>query len=237
MKKAIRCFLKGIGYLLIGIGSLWAFSGSFTSLIMLFSADVDLDFGGRIISFLFCLVITAISLGVVWGGYQLKKKSSAAASSTSVSLPTAEQESGIPGNAPQPGPQLKHTETRGAWMQLDYQWPHRFGYDYMLNNVQWLITHDLSVQTLTTAEIAGAPEQEHIQDFNNCGGSLAECVGREAGVLAVGGFSKSANCLMKIYWYNQTHVVRIFTAGEAEQGRINAFADMLFTAKNAQNDQ
>ena len=98
----------------------------------------------------------------------------------------------------------------------------------MLKSAQGLITHDLQVQTLTTAAIAGAPEREHIQELQACG-NLSDCVGKETGVLAVGGASKSAQCLLKVYWYNQTFVVRIFTLGDVEQNRIDAFMEMLLT--------
>lgn len=141
-----------------------------------------------------------------------------------------QQESAAPVNTQHPKPQLRRTEMKGAWKQFDYQWPHGFGYDYILKNAHWLVTHDLPAQTLTTAEIAGAPEKEHIQELKNCG-NLLDCVGRETGVLAVGGFSKSTGCLLKVYWYNQTNAVRIFTAGDVEQSKIDSFADMLFEAK------
>ncbi len=117
---------------------------------------------------------------------------------------------------------------KNGWKQFDYQWPYRFGYDDILKSAQWLITHDLQLQTLTTAEIAGAPEQEHIQELQACG-NLEDCVGKETGVLAVGGASKSTQCLLKVYWYNQTFVVRIFTLGDVEQNRIDAFTEMLLT--------
>lgn len=142
--------------------------------------------------------------------------------------PSGQQESTLPANGGQPKAQLKHVEIKDGWKQFDYQWPHRFGYEYMLKSAQWLITHDLQVQTLTTAEIAGAPEQEHIQELQACG-NLSDCVGKETGVLAVGGASKSAQCLLKVYWYNQTFVVRIFTLGDVEQNRIDAFTEMLLT--------
>ena len=142
--------------------------------------------------------------------------------------PSGQQESTLPANGGQPKAQLKHVEIKDGWKQFDYQWPHRFGYEYMLKSAQWLITHDLQVQTLTTAEIAGAPEQEHIQELKACG-NLSDCVGKETGVLAVGGASKSAQCLLKVYWYNQTFVVRIFTLGDVEQNRIDAFMEMLLT--------
>lgn len=142
--------------------------------------------------------------------------------------PSRQQESTAPANVRQPKARLRHTEMKNGWKQFDYQWPYRFGYDDILKSAQWLITHDLQLQTLTTAEIAGAPEQEHIQELQACG-NLEDCVGKETGVLAVGGASKSTQCLLKVYWYNQTFVVRIFTLGDVEQNRIDAFTEMLLT--------
>ena len=131
---------------------------------------------------------------------------------------------------PQPGPQLMHTAAVGPWKQFDYRWPHRFGYDYMLRSAQWLMDHGLPAKTLTTAAITGAPETEHAQQLQE-GLSLQECAGREAGVLALGGFDEGVHGMLKIVWFNQTDLVRVFIMEGADQAAADGFVGRLWEAE------
>ena len=131
---------------------------------------------------------------------------------------------------PQPGPQLMHTAAVGPWKQFDYRWPHRFGYDYMLRSAQWLMDHGLPAKTLTTAAITGAPETEHAQQLQE-GLSLQECAGREAGVLALGGFDEGVHGMLKIVWFNQTDLVRVFIMEGADQAAEDGFVSRLWEAE------
>ena len=131
---------------------------------------------------------------------------------------------------PQPGPQLMHTAAAGPWKQFDYRWPHRFGYDYMLRSAQWLMDHGLPAKTLTTAAITGAPETEHAQQLQE-GLSLQECAGREAGVLALGGFDEGVHGMLKIVWFNQTDLVRVFIMEGADQAAADGFVSRLWEAE------
>ena len=131
---------------------------------------------------------------------------------------------------PQPGPTLMQTAAFGPWKQLDYRWPHRFGYDFMLRSAQWLMDHDLPAKTLTTAAITGAPETEHVQQLQE-GLSLQECAGHETGVLALGGFSATAHGLLKIVWFNQTDRVRVFIMDGTDQAAADGFVSRLWEAE------
>ena len=147
----------------------------------------------------------------------------------------APEEQPVPAEAraddqPQPGPQLMHTAAAGPWKQFDYRWPHRFGYDYMLRSAQWLMDHGLPAKTLTTAAITGTPETEHAQQLQE-GLSLKECAGREAGVLALGGFDETVHGMLKIVWFNQTNLVRVFTMGDAAQEVADGFVSRLWEAE------
>ena len=133
-------------------------------------------------------------------------------------------------DAAQPGPQLMHTAAAGPWKQFDYRWPHRFGYDYMLRSAQWLMDHGLPAKTLTTAAITGAPETEHAQQLQE-GLSLQECAGREAGVLALGGFDEGVHGMLKIVWFNQTDLVRVFIMEGADQAAADGFVSRLWEAE------
>ncbi|MGN0764381.1 MAG: hypothetical protein ACI4MK_13370 [Aristaeellaceae bacterium] len=134
------------------------------------------------------------------------------------------------GNQPQPGPTLMQTAAFGHWKQFDYRWPHRFGYDFMLRSAQWLMDHGMPAKTLTTAAITGAPETEHAQQLQE-GLTLKECAGREAGVLALGGFSATAHGLLKIVWFNQTDLVRVFITEGADQAAADGFVGRLWEAE------
>ena len=134
------------------------------------------------------------------------------------------------GNQLQPGPTLMQTATVGPWKQFDYRWPHRFGYDYMLRSAQWLMDHGLPAKTLTTAAITGAPETEHAQQLQE-GLSLQECAGREAGVLALGGFDEGVHGMLKIVWFNQTDLVRVFIMEGADQAAADGFVSRLWEAE------
>lgn len=133
-------------------------------------------------------------------------------------------------DAAQPGPKLMYTATSGPWKQFDYRWPHRFGYDFMLRSAQWLMDHGMTAKTLTTAAITGAPETEHIQQLQE-GLSLKECAGHEAGVLSLGGFDESVHGILKICWFNQTDLVRVFTMGDTAQAAADGFIDRLWEAE------
>ena len=134
------------------------------------------------------------------------------------------------GNQLQPGPTLMQTATVGPWKQFDYRWPHRFGYDYMLRSAQWLMDHGLPAKTLTTAAITGVPETEHAQQLQE-GLSLQECAGREAGVLALGGFDEGVHGMLKIVWFNQTDLVRVFIMEGADQAAADGFVGRLWEAE------
>lgn len=147
----------------------------------------------------------------------------------------APEEQPVPAEAraddqPQPGPQLMHTAAAGPWKQFDYRWPHRFGYDYMLRSAQWLMDHGLPARTLTTAAITGTPETEHAQQLQE-GLSLKECAGREAGVLALGGFDEGVHGMLKIVWFNQTDLVRVFIMEGADQAAADGFVSRLWEAE------
>lgn len=126
-------------------------------------------------------------------------------------------------------PRCMDTGSDGAWFRWDYQWPHRFGFDFMVRAAQWLAENDLMPQTLVTGSM-GTREVEHIEAFREKG-TIADAVGPEAGLLGLGGMSQSGKCLLKIYWYNQTNVVRIFTSLNIPQTDMDAYIQRLYEAQ------
>jgi len=127
---------------------------------------------------------------------------------------------------------LRDTRILGGWKQFSFQWPHRYGWDYMVRSAQYLSQNDLMLKTLVTAHTIAGNETDHIAGLPACGYDICKCLQIEHAVLAAGGFSKAGECLLKIYWFNQTDVVRIFTAGDVPEEKIQRLTDLLLSAGN-----
>lgn len=128
-----------------------------------------------------------------------------------------------------PLPILREKKKAGAWTQYDYQWPGRFGFDYMVKIAQWLIWDGLEPKTLTTGALGGK-ETEHIQEWQEKR-YVEKSVGAEAGYLGIGGFHRFVPAPVKVYFYNQTNVVRFFVAGEGKDKDVQDFAERIAQAK------
>lgn len=80
--------------------------------------------------------------------------------------------------------------------------------------------------TLVTCPIAGAKETEYIEKCRR-NHSLKDAIGLETGVVGLGGMVTSLGGPVKIYWYNQTNVVRLFVTSACSEERADAFAHRL----------
>ncbi len=98
----------------------------------------------------------------------------------------------------------------GGWISVDYAATWRYGYDFMLDAAQ-VILSDFGgdLQRFARADIAGGKFVEIIDEVNACGGKLRECkaLEDECGVIAIAGISGVMECPMQIIFYNQTNVV------------------------------
>ncbi len=201
MKKTGKIILRVLGYILAFFGAVLTFSSILTTGIMLFRAEAD--WAERIFTTFFALLFTLGSGVVLWGGYKLVKFSKR----EKPSKPT-------PASAPQPKPELKKVDHTQPFAQHDFQIP-RYGYEQMLHMAQYVIENELSpVQTVTTAPIAGGKETEVIAAVRASGDDLFACpaTATETGVLCVGGLSPAVQGLVKVCWFNQTGVLRIFSS-------------------------
>jgi len=135
--------------------------------------------------------------------------------------------------AAKPSPAIRDVRMVDAWKRFAVQWPHRFGWDFMLRAAQYLCENDLTVKTLITAPIASGRETEYISKLSECSHKISECLPHECGVLAVGGFSKTGECLLKIYWFNQTDDMHIFTAGDIAEEKVRAVCELLWAAETS----
>lgn len=126
-------------------------------------------------------------------------------------------------------PILREKKKTGGWTQYDYQWPGRFGFDYMVKIAQWLIWDGLEPKTLVTGSM-GSREVEHIQAWQEKR-YVEKSVGEEAGYLGIGGFHRYVPAPVKVYFFNQTNVVRFFVAGDGHDKGVNDFAERIAQAK------
>ena len=126
-------------------------------------------------------------------------------------------------------PILRDKKNANGWTQYDYQWPSRYGFDYMVKIAQWLIWDGLEPKTLTTGGLGGK-EKEHIQEWEEKR-YVEKSVGPEAGYLGIGGFHRYVPAPVKVYFYNQTNVVRFFVAGDGHDKGVNDFAERIAQAK------
>lgn len=109
--------------------------------------------------------------------------------------------------------EIKHI--RGTWQQYDvllaassYSW------NYMVDTAAYMESADLdTISTITTAEMANMEETELISAYRKTQGSIKDfgLLSFEKGELAVGGISRVLKAPVKIIWFNQTRVLRVFT--------------------------
>lgn len=114
--------------------------------------------------------------------------------------------------------EMRHT--KGPWQKYDVLLDARgYGWDYMVDSAAYMASADLdAVSTLTVAEMANMPETECIEAYKNAGGSIRalQPLAAEKGQLAIGGISRTLKVPVKIVWFNQTNVLRVFTWVEDE---------------------
>ena len=115
--------------------------------------------------------------------------------------------------------EMKHI--RGAWQQYDILLAASgYGWTYMVDCAAYMESADLDgISTVTVAEMANMPETELINDYRQCDGTLKEFdkLSVERGQLAIGGISRVLKAPVKIVWFNQTRVLRVFTLIDDEQ--------------------
>ena len=114
-----------------------------------------------------------------------------------------------------------HHIPAGAWHQYDFLLAAQgYGWAYMVSQADYMAAADLAnIGTITVAEIANAPEAELIDQYHAHGDRIAEipALQAEKGVLAIGGMSRVfRGSPVKIVWFNQTKLLRIFTTFDNE---------------------
>ena len=108
---------------------------------------------------------------------------------------------------------MKHIS--GPWQQYDVLLAARgYSWDYMVDTAAYMESADLdNISTVTTSEMANMPETEYIDAYRKAQGSIKDFdqLSIEKGQLAIGGISRVLGAPVKIVWFNQTRVLRVFT--------------------------
>ena len=109
--------------------------------------------------------------------------------------------------------ELHHTE--GSWHQYDFLLAaSKYGWDYMVDSADYMVKTELDhIGTVSRSELVGSGEKELLDEFTTAGGAIKamESLSEEAGALGLGGRSKTLGDLVKIVWFNQTRVIRMFS--------------------------
>ncbi len=124
---------------------------------------------------------------------------------------------------------MKHTP--GAWHQYDFLLAAMpYGWEMIVDWAAYMENADLEdISTLTVSEIANAPETELIQEYWDSKGTISQfaALSQEEGVLGIGGISRTLKMPVKVVWFNQTRVLRIFTLTDDEEMLKNYAETMI----------
>lgn len=104
---------------------------------------------------------------------------------------------------------------QGPWNQYDFLLAAQgYGWDYAVDSADYMTKADLEhIGTVSMSETLNSDEKELINEFNSSGYSVKamKSLKEEAGALGLGGISKIIGSPVKIVWFNQTKIIRIFT--------------------------
>ena len=119
--------------------------------------------------------------------------------------------------------EIKHLSGKWGfykWHQYDVLLATRiYGWDAMVDYAAYLESADIDkIDTITIADMANMPETELIDDYRKSKRGIKGInkLADEKGVLGIGGYSRTLKGNVKIVWYNQTRVLRLFTEFDDE---------------------
>lgn len=119
--------------------------------------------------------------------------------------------------------EIKHTD--GDWHQYDIKLNFAYGWSYLLKSAQSFIDKDLlEVDELIIVDAKGAV-QNMTDSLHANGNTLKKCPELivEAKALSIAGNSSFIKQPIKIIWFTQTQVMRVFTVMEAADADLRSF--------------
>ena len=114
---------------------------------------------------------------------------------------------------------IKHIHAE-PWHQYDVLLEARpYGWDFMKDWADYMVTADLENVSQVTAGSLGSEEKSITASYFSNGEQCKRIpeLDTEMGLLSIGGMSQTLRSPVKIVWFNQTRVIRLFTLVEDEQ--------------------
>ena len=101
------------------------------------------------------------------------------------------------------------------WQQYDFLLTTRhYDWETMVDHAAYLESADInSIDSITVADVPNDPSTELAHVYNQSKGGLKnfDKLAKERGSLGIAGYSRALNASVKIVWFNQTRVLRVFT--------------------------
>ncbi|MCF0105492.1 MAG: hypothetical protein HUJ53_01890 [Holdemanella sp.] len=107
---------------------------------------------------------------------------------------------------------LHHIE--GVWNQYDFLLNAQgYGWNYIVDSADYMVHADLeNIGTISVTKTFNEESVERIDEFNLTGSIQSmNSLSEESIDFGIGGTSKILGAPIKIVWFNQTRVIRIFT--------------------------
>lgn len=106
----------------------------------------------------------------------------------------------------------------GPWEGYEFRLSGDYGWQYMLENAQYMADADLrDVGSVTAGANPMGENRQFIEEVQANGGRIDTCpaLHDERENLGVGGISRTFGVPTKVVWYNRTDLLRVFVRGEA----------------------
>ena len=107
------------------------------------------------------------------------------------------------------------TKRDDGWVILDYTATWKYGYDFMVDALQYFIDNDLreNVQRAACGEGTGGEQTECTDSLKAAGCKLRECAEtkNECGMLTIAGVSSIMRVPVQLVFFNQTNLVRLIS--------------------------
>ena len=112
--------------------------------------------------------------------------------------------------------EMKHLSGKvgfALWQQYDILLAARpYGWETMVDHAAYLESADFDIiDNITISDMYGEEELVHVYNQSKVGLNNFDKLAEEKGALGIAGHSRTLNESVKIVWFNQTRMLRIFT--------------------------
>ena len=127
---------------------------------------------------------------------------------------------------------LRGYNAEGKWTLYEYE-VSPYGYEFMLKLAQVVIDYADNVAVASTAELAGMPEVEHIEELKSNNNQIASCQSfqNETGCIVLGVLTSEPyldnGYAIKICMFNQLNFLRFFVSGHTSEHQIDYYVNTI----------